>query len=302
MSDSVLNRVNRAVASPIHRVPEGLGQSDPPSCRETENLEMPDGTWVISDDTKFWLYRPDFLCSPIYSRHLLEGSCPAHARQLLAGVLTAGGRTHTRGGSSVEIRPRSLESYIHRLAGSYQTTHATPEVMRYAAERLRAAGNIPMADHFLHVADEETGHDRLVLKDLEALGIRAVEFVRDVRPALSIALVQLFEGYARSDNPIAVLGYIYVLERMSLFQTQAMIDAIEAIVPPGTMATRCLRVHSAVGTDIRHVSESIEVISRLRKEDRILIARAVFETAACDTPNNYPGDAAFRDVLSRYKN
>jgi hypothetical protein len=301
MSGNVLNGADEAIASPIQGTPNDLSRSDAQSYRQTENLEMPDGTWVISDDSKFWLYRPDFLCSPIYSQHLLERGSPAHTRQLLAGALTAGGRACPREGGP-GMGARSLESYIYRLAASYQTTHATPEVMRYVAERLRAAGDIQVADHCLHVADEETGHDRLVLKDLEALGIRAVEFVRDVRPALPVALVQLFRRHARSDNPIAVLGYIYVLERMALFQTRAMIDAIEAIVPPGTMATRCLRVHSAVGVDANHVSESIEVISRLRCEDRISIARTIFETAACDAPNDYPGDAAFRDVLSRYRN
>jgi hypothetical protein len=302
MGDSIPNPMDGAITSPVQRTPGDLSQADPQSYQETENLEMPDGTWVISDDSKFWLYRPDFLCSLLYSRHLLERSSPAHTRQLLAGALTAGGRTHTREESTVEIHPRSRESYIHWLAGAYQTTHATPEVMRHAAERLRAAGNVRIADHFLHVADEEAGHDRLALKDLEALGVRAAEFVSGVRPAGSVALVQLFKGYAHSDNPIAVLGYVYVLERMALFQTQAMIDAIEAIIPRGTMATRCLRVHSAVGTDARHVPESIEVISQLDDEDRVSIVRAVFETAACRPPTDYPGDAAFRDVLSRYKN
>ena len=197
----------------------------------------------------------------------------------------------------------SLPAYIHQLAGSYQTTHATPETMRAVAGRLRAAGDAGMADYCLHVADEEEGHDRLALKDLEALGVRAADFVRDVRPANAMALVELFKGYAGGTAPLAVLGYAYVLERMALFQTRESIDAVEAILPPGTMATRCLRVHSAVGTDARHVVELIEVIAGLGEDDRMAIAGAVFETAACmAAPTDYPGDTAFDALLSTYMN
>jgi hypothetical protein len=301
MSEATMDRdgVEGSASTPTLR---DLPGESPPRDALTECIEMPDGTWVIADGRQFWLQRPGPFDVGLFSRHLLAPGSAHHVRQLLAGALLASLRSVRPTGSSAPARTPSLEGYIHRLAGTYQTTHATPDTMRYVASRLRAAGDADMADYCAHVADAEAGHDRLALKDLDALGICAAEFVRDVRPARSVALVSLFKRYAEGDRPIAVLGYAYVLERTALFKTKAMVDAIEAIVPPGIFATRCLRVHSAVGTDARHVTQSVEVISRLREDDRASIARAVWETAASmGLPSDYPGDAAFRQLLDRYR-
>ena len=68
------------------------------------------------------------------------------------------------------------------------------------------------------------------------------------------------------------------------------------------MATRCLRVHSAAGTDARHVAESLDFMARLSGKDRADIARAAFETAlTMMAPDDYPGDEAFRAMLAPYR-
>jgi pyrroloquinoline quinone (PQQ) biosynthesis protein C len=159
-----------------------------------------------------------------------------------------------------------------------------------------------VADHCRSVADEEAGHDLLALRDLDALGIRSAEFVKKVQTANTVALVRLFKTLAEGAHPISVLGYAYALERGALSRTRDLVAAIEAILPAGTMATRCLRVHSAVGTDARHVEESLDFIARLSGADRAHIARAAFETAVTTTvPDGYPGDGVFRDSLAAYR-
>jgi hypothetical protein len=285
--------------SSIDDVPDEVATED--SLSEIESLEMPDGTWAICDDRTFWLDRPTFLTTSSFSRHLLDPGDAAHTRQLLAAALTAGRASRSSDANEFVGQRRSLPRYIYGLAGSYQTTHATPMTMRHAAGRLRAAGNIALAQHCLDVADQETGHDQLALKDLEALGVRSAEFVRDVRPCDSLELVALFRRFADSESPVSVLGYAYALERFALFKTQQTVDAIEAIVPPGTMATRCLRVHSAIGSDAGHVASSVRIIARLGQSDRISVVCAAFETAACMmSPTDYPGDEAAGELISRY--
>jgi hypothetical protein len=266
----------------------------------SENLQMPDGSWVIADSRSFRLGGPEISSIPFLFPHLLATGDARHTRQLLAGALMAGLQSGRRDGAvPAPGRVGSLERYIYSLAGSYQTTHATPGTMRAVAERFRAEGNARMVDHCLGVVDEETGHDRLVLKDLEALGLRSSQFVEKVRPAQAIALVSLFRRLAEGPAPVSVLGYAYVLERCALFQTREAIAAIEAIIPAGTMATRCLRVHSAVGSDRHHVGQSIDFIASLGGPDRARIARAAFETAATmRLPDGYPGDDAFREILA----
>ena len=269
---------------------------------EIESLEMPGGTWAISDGGRFWLHRPAFLQDAAFSRHLLEPGNAAHTRQLLAAALAAGVASRPRERDASDRRTPSLLEYTYGLAGSYHTTHATPPTMRRVADLLRARGDAALARHCSDVADEESGHDALALKDLDALGLRSAEFVRDVQPRNAMALVALFTGLARGPRPPSVLGYAYALERLALLQTQESIDAIEALVPPGMMATRCLRVHSAVGSDAGHVTESLEVIARLPPSDRIAIVHAAFETAALMTsPTDYPGDAAAGELVSRYR-
>ena len=276
----------------------------PEDGNESENLQMPDGTWVLADGKSFRLCGPELSSNPFLVQHLLDPGTAHHTRQLLAGALIAGLQSGRRDAAApAQQTALSLERHIYSLAGSYQTTRATPPTMRHVAQRFRARGNARVADHCRDVADEERGHDLLALKDLEALGIRSAAFVMKVQPANSVALVGLFRRLAEGATPISVLGYAYALERCALRQTPESIAAVEAIIPSGTMATRCLRVHSAVGTDARHVEESLEFMARLDGTDRADIARATFETAlTMKTPDGYPGDEAFREMLAPYRN
>jgi hypothetical protein len=228
------------------------------------------------------------------------------ARQMMAGAFYAGLRQRASDNKIaddfVTTTAPSLLRYIHSLAGAYQTTHATPPTMRHVAERLGARGRHTAARHCLHVAEEESGHDTLALMDLEALGLPAQEFVAHLQPKSSLALVELFTRFADSDVPIAVLGYAYALERMALFATAESITAIERLIPAGIKATRCLRVHSAVGSDAAHVAESIAFLATLPPEDRAAIARATYATISlhCAAPSDYPGDAAMLALLAEF--
>ena len=269
----------------------------------TEILNCSNGTLVVADDKNFWCQRPNMFGGAIFSEYLMEQGSAPHTRQLLAGALFAGISSRASGEATAGAADPSLERHIYSLAGSYQTTHATPPTMRHAAGRFSAMGNPAMAEYCLHVAEEEAGHDVLALKDLESLSLRAEAFVQDVRPASSLAMVDIFQRFAHGPSPIAVLGYAYALERFALFQTASSIETIEALLPPGINATRCLRVHSSVGTDARHVAESIDFIASLGRDDRKEIAMAAFETAAVmATPSDYPGNEAMTSLIARYRN
>jgi hypothetical protein len=270
---------------------------------ETEHVQMPDGTWVISDARGFQLYAPaSTFRALVFAEHFLETGSVPHTREFLAGALAAGLQSATRDGGERRRASYSLGRYVYQLAGAYQTTHATSGVLREAAGRFRAMGDARMADYLVHVAGEEAGHDELAVKDLEALGLRSAELVRDVQPAMATKLVGLFKGFARSASPVSALGYGYALQRLALCQTQQTVDEVEALLPSGTKATRWLRVHSAVGVDTRHVSEAVEFIAILSGTERKSIALAAFHSAACmQGPTDYPGDEAFGKILSRYK-
>jgi hypothetical protein len=224
-------------------------------------------------------------------------------RQMLAGAFYAGFLHRPPDNQRTAGLPApSLLSHIRSLAASYQTTRATPPTMRRVVGRLAGRGQHAAAAHCLRVAEEESGHDRLALKDLAELGLPAHEFVAYLQPKPALAMVELFTRLADSDEPIAVLGYVYALERMALFSTEASVAAIERLLPAGIKATRCLRVHSAAGSDIRHVAESIAFIATLPPDDRAAIARATYETISlmCTAPSDYPGDGPLRALLDQF--
>jgi hypothetical protein len=196
----------------------------------------------------------------------------------------------------------SLFRYIYSIATMYHSTHSTPIVMRRAATRLAAAGHHRAADRCLHVVREEQGHDTLALKDLAALGLPAERFVERFHPRGARTLGALYRRISDSEQPIGVFGYVYVLERLALFSTAETIAAVERLIPEGVKATRCLRVHSSIGSDQRHVGESIEFIASLDAADRAAIARAALETSCVvrADDDDYPGDEVMRQVLHEY--
>ncbi|MEY4757909.1 MAG: hypothetical protein RJA34_2807 [Pseudomonadota bacterium] len=266
--------------------------------RAVDIVGLPNGDWVIADDQRFWLQRPQAFGPDPFVESLEEPGNREQTRQLFAGVFAAAGRQARQSESASLMPPASLLRHIHGLASSYQTAHATPPIMRMVAERFRAIGRAKVAEYCEQVAREESGHDELALRDLAALGINALAFVAQLRPARAMVVVDYFQQLATSADPISVLGYAYALERTSLFQTGERVAAIEAVIPAGIMATRCLRVHSAVGTDMRHVEESLTFIAELPAADRRCIVLALYQTLVrMQGADDYPGDAAVEEMV-----
>jgi hypothetical protein len=212
-------------------------------------------------------------------------------RQTMAGAIFAGlppKSSGERGGDE----SRSLLSYIYDLAMAYHTTHSTPPTMRRAAERLAAKGQHGAAKFCLRVAEEESGDDLLALQDLAALGVPAEPYVQRVRPQDAAVVIDLFARLTKSDEPVAVLGFVYALERLALLNTAESIGAIERLIPPGVMATRCVRAHSAIGREVEHLAGLLEFIATLPARDRATVARAGYETTHVfyAAPTDYPSE------------
>lgn len=254
---------------------------------------------IVQPGGRFSVYKARALesGSAFAQDHLGDPGNPEATRALLSGALAAGlGRPDPN-------RPApaiSLPRVIYRLCGRYQTTHATPIIFRDVAEQLRARGQLPLADFIAQKVREETGHDRLVIKDLTALGLPAERLVEAIRPPTGLALVAQLRQLADEAHPVGILGYAYALERAALFVDQAQIDATQAVCPPGVDATRGMRTHSAVGSDAAHVMELAEFVATLPAMDRAAIARATYRTAqimAHPYPGEPPSDAAIVERL-----
>jgi pyrroloquinoline quinone (PQQ) biosynthesis protein C len=170
--------------------------------------------------------------------------------------------------------------------------------MAEAAARFGAAGRGALAAWAAHKARDERGHDRLALRDLEALGYDAERVVEALVPPTAAALVAYFGEAVHAADPVRCVGYAYALERLALGQTEAYVKRVEAMLPAGVYATRCLRVHSAVGSDAGHVAETIAMVAGLSAPERAEIALACYETTAlCYAPKG--GGIIAEDTLAR---
>ena len=173
----------------------------------------------------------------------------------------------------------SAALWAYRLTGLFHTTHATRRLLPLIAQRFAASGRRALADWAAHKLTEEAGHDELALRDLQALGYQARELALAVRPARAAAWVQQFEQIAADPDPVACVGYAHALERLALLRGAKEVAAIEAALPAGHNATRCLRVHSGLGSDVSHVRANVAVTAALSAPERRSVVRACYRAA-----------------------
>jgi hypothetical protein len=197
-------------------------------------------------------------------------------RALLNGALYA---AFGRRGKEGKPQPISLTRLVYMLAGCYHHLQ-TPPRLALAAATFESLGRDDVASFLELKVREESGHDRLALRDLAALRLPARRIVETLRPPVSIRLLELLDSYSKRPYPIAVLGYTYCMERLAILYGKKEINAYQALCPSGVDATRCLRVHSGVGADEEHVDELVEFLATLPKQDVALIAAATLETAS----------------------
>jgi hypothetical protein len=172
----------------------------------------------------------------------------------------------------------NLLRYIYALAGAYHTAKDTPRNLLWAAEHFKEIGRPEVTAYLEMRAREETGHERLALKDLRALGLPAERIVANLVPVGIKPLCDLFERLCFKDYPIECIGFSYCSERIAALKPKAEIDAVQSLFPDGVDATRFLRSHSSLGSEVSHVEETIEFVAGLPAEDRISVVQATFET------------------------
>ena len=169
--------------------------------------------------------------------------------------------------------------WVWQLAVSYHLTHTYPRLIEEASRRFAAFGRNNLAQWAAQKAREERGHDRLALLDIQSMGYKAEAVVEALIPPSATVLGNYLAQSVHTPDPIGCVGYSYTLERIATGIKEKHIHSVEALLPPGICATRCLRVHSSIGGDVEHVKETVEMVAGLAHEERIGVAIACYETA-----------------------
>ena len=173
----------------------------------------------------------------------------------------------------------TVAGYIVALAGAYHTSVHTPRNLRRAASRFEELGRPEVAAYLEERAREETGHDRLALKDLHALGVPGERLVANFIPEGIKPLCERFDELCAQDYPIGCIGYSYCLERIAALKQKSDIDKVQVLCPDGVDATRFLRSHSCLGSEVTHVEETIKFVASLNASDRIRVVQETYESA-----------------------
>ena len=139
----------------------------------------------------------------------------------------------------------TVAGYIVALVGAYHTSVDTPRNLRRAASRFNELGRPEVAAYLEERAREETGHDRLALKDLRALGVPGERLVANFIPEGIKPLCKRFDDLCAEEYPIGCIGYSYCLERIAALKQETDIEKVRALCPDGVDATRFLRSHSS---------------------------------------------------------
>ncbi len=198
---------------------------------------------------------------------------------LLDGAISLAFEQTDSGAEQTAAQRPNLLRYIYALAGAYHTAKDTPRNLLRAAEYFTKIGRPEVTEYLEMRAREEAGHERLALKDLRALGLPAERIVANLMPAGIKPLCDLFERFCFKDYPIECVGFSYCSERIAALKPKAEIDAVQSLFPEGVDATRFLRSHSSLGSEVSHVEETIEFVANLPAEDRISVVQATYETA-----------------------
>ncbi len=290
---------NKANGSSANKQVDDIGFNSGNS-EKIEWAQIALGKVVVANSERAWLYQPQS-SEDRFARPMECAGSFATTKKLLDTAIAA-----AKVAVKSDSRPPALTStrWAWRLAGAYHLTSPIPQLLKDAAIGFAANGRSNLKSWALEKIEEETGHDRLALLDIQSLGYDAEAVIAELKPPAAIALMDYFTRSVQDDNPIDGVGYTYTMERLSLGIEKDYIEKVESLIPNDINATRCLRVHSAIGADAGHVDENVELIAQLSAAERTRIARACYETALMlfsPPPEGYISDEELQEILEPLK-
>jgi hypothetical protein len=244
-----------------------------------EWVALPDDTVIVSSETGgYWFVglagQPD---SGPFAMPMTGKGTLGSTGGLLAGAVERGFAGYDGDKARGAL---SLPKFIFNLVFSYHNANRAPGYFREAARRFRDLGRPEISAYLETHAREETGHDRLVIKDLRALDLPGEQIVANLVPEPLKPLCELFDEFAASDYPIGCIGYSYCFEYTAAFKGKPEIEAFAAVCPPGVDALRFSRTHSCLGSEAGHVDDIVEFVAGLPAFDRSEIVKATYRTAS----------------------
>jgi pyrroloquinoline quinone (PQQ) biosynthesis protein C len=169
----------------------------------------------------------------------------------------------------------SRDLYVDFLTQAYHHVKHTFPLLAFAAARTTDEA---YQDALVEYMEEERGHEKWILNDIDAMGGSATA-VRDGVPGIACQVMVGYTYYAIEWlSPYAMLGSVHVLEGMSMMLADKAADAIQrSLAHRGKDGFSYLRSHGAL--DIEHVAffkTLVNAITDARTQQIVIDASKVF--------------------------
>ena len=149
--------------------------------------------------------------------------------------------------------------YLAYLRETYHLIKHTPTYLKIAANRI-AANDERLSSYFFKFAQEETGHELLCIRDINALGENDEEILSgDPNPGVWGMVTQCY-FWATHGNPVALLGDAFATEELGSTSGAEVAKLLEKNYKIPHEAINFLRVHGSEDTE--HMEAAARVIER----------------------------------------
>lgn len=164
--------------------------------------------------------------------------------------------------------PDQARAYSQFLIHLHHVIRASVPLMEAARRRsLERATSDPvcagLAEYFAAHIDEERGHDDWALDDLDATGVGRAAALASVPPAQTAAVAGAQYYWIEHHHPVALLGYIFVLEDGPA-DADRFLDELRVRSGFPESAFRTMRHHGRL--DVGHRDELDRLVDRLPLE------------------------------------
>ena len=149
----------------------------------------------------------------------------------------------------------------------YYVTHSV-KLLEYAAN----VADPELKECLLHHVEEENGHEKLALNDLEKLGYSLEDFPES--PESKEMYEAIYKGID-DHGPAPIIGYAMALEGLSARQCPRVAEIL--IDKYGRNKSTFIKLHGDV--DPGHMEDSFEVLKFFNEDDYRIIERFIVESS-----------------------
>lgn len=147
--------------------------------------------------------------------------------------------------------------YLAYLRETYHLVKHTPRYLTAAADRL-ATTDQRLSGYFRRFCAEETGHELLCIKDIDALGENVDRVLSgEMNPGVWGMVTQCYY-WASHGNPVALLGDTFATEELGVARGLEAAKVVEATLDIPREATNFLQVHGS--EDAAHLNAAAQAI------------------------------------------